>query len=711
MGFNYMKKCFFFLKLAACCLIVLLGVGVCVAAKSPATPPYLMRIVSIAAAKTLGNAHFRKLPSDSTLSAKIFDSYLKQLDPGKCYFTQEDIALFSKHRLRMLEYMQRGDSEVVNQIYNRYMQRMQQYREFVDAELKKGVSFDKDETYSTDRKKADFCKNDAELAELWRKRLKNDLLYYHLMQKVMEEKASDPKVKADLNKRWFKKSPADKVRSRLHDLYNAMSQNDSMDILGIFLTAAAQVYGPHSNYSTPKQVEDMDIHFSLSLTGIGATLTNEDGYVKVVNIVPGGPADKDGRLKVEDRIIAVTQEGGEPLDIIDMSVNNAVKHIRGPAGSKVTLTILPAAQGASALPNDITIVRGKVELTDEAARGEIKEFAASDGSKKRIGIITLNSFYMDFDGAAKGKEDYRSCSRDVEKILERFNKERIDGLLFDMRNNSGGSLLEAIKLSGLFITSGPVVQIFDADSRRSVQYDRDRRIIYTGPMVVLTSKFSASSAEIFTGAMQDYRRAVIVGDSRTYGKGTVLNVTDLGDMIGGLLKVIGLKAGKLTYECAMFFRVSGDSNQAKGIAADIILPSFSEEMESGEIYNENYLPWRSIEAVKLTASNLSGYRQHTAGMVSALQKLSVQRRSKSKQYLRMTEEIARFREIRDRKTVSLNEKVRLKEYYDEKEATDRIEKLFGDTDEKKKSSDNDLLLNEAASITADLTVIMQKSGE
>ena len=666
------------------------------------TPDYLLHIVSRTASKTLETAHLRKLPSDSTLSAQVFDAYFKHLDPAKSYFTQEDINSFSKDRMVIMTLAKKGQLAVIFNIYNCYLNRLQQYRNFVEEQLKAGVTFEDDEVFDTDRKKAQWCKNDSELKELWLKRLKNDLLSYRLMQKVMEEKSSDPEVKAELNKRWFKKSPADKVRSRLHDHYNIMSQHNRMDILGEFLTAAAQVYGPHSYYSTPKQVEDMDIHFSLSLTGIGATLTNEDGYVKIVNLVPGGPADKDGRLKVEDRIIAVTQENGETVDIIDMSVSNAVKHIRGEAGSKVTLTVLPAAQGASALPVDITIIRRKVELVDEAAKGEIKVVNMPDGSKKRIGVITLNSFYMDFEAASQRKPDYRSCTRDVRNILMRFNKEKIDALLFDMRNNSGGSLLEAISLSGLFITQGPIVQIIDASNQSSVQYDRDRSISYTGPMVVLSSKLSASSAEIFIGAMKDYRRALIVGDTRTFGKGTVLNVTDLGGILGGFFSLMDIKAGKLTYECAMFYRVNGISNQARGIAPDIVLPSFTEAMEIGEIFRENYLPWQQTGEIKLQPVNLYGYKQYSDQMVTALAKKSEIRRGKSPEYKRMLTEIKQFKKVRDRNVVSLNEKKRLKEYYEEKAASDKMKKFIeGEKDDKLNSKEKDIVLTEALSVAAD----------
>jgi len=606
----------------------------------------------------------------------------------------------------------RGELQVIFDIYHCYLQRISQYREFVEAEIKQGVEFESDEYYQTDRKELNYCKDDAELKKLWKQRLKNDLLYYRLMQKIMTEQASDPKVQADLQKRWFKKSPEDKVRSRLHDVYNAASQNDRMDILGIFLTAASQVYGPHSYYSTPKQAEDFDIHFSLSLTGIGATLTNEDGYVKVVHIVPKGPADKDGRLKVEDRIIAVTQEGGEPLDIIDMSVSNAVKYIRGPANTKVTLTVLPAAQGASAMPVDITIVRGKVELQEEAAQGRIQEVVLENGVKKRIGIITLNSFYMDFDAAARGEENYRSCTRDVQAILENFKAGKVDSVVLDLRNNSGGSLKEAISLSGLFITRGPIVQVVDSGNHRSVYRDPDPAIVYSGPLVLLVSKFSASSTEILSGAMQDYRRAVLVGDSRTYGKGTVLSVTDLNDMLSFFLSFMDMNAGSLTYECAMFYRVSGGSNQAKGVNSDIVLPSFSEEMEIGEMFNDNFLPWGQISAVSMTRESYSGYKPLTDIMIGKLAENSRRRYQQSPKLRQMQSEIQRFREVRKRKKVSLNEKKRLQEYYDEKAASDRVEAMMDISEKNGKDKEaRDLLLQEAAAIAAEYAYYQQQGVE
>ncbi len=671
--------------------------------------PGQLELVGRLTAKALENNHLRKLPQDASLSSRIFDEYFNQLDPGKVYFTKVDIALFGKDRFRLLDEINNGEQRVIFDIYSCYLERISQYRTFVEKQLNKGVTFDSNETYHTDRKDAAYCRDAKELEALWQKRLKNDLLYYRLMQKVMEERSDDPEVKADLKKRWFKKSPEDKVRTRMHDLYNIASQADKMDVLGIFLTAMSQVYGPHSHYSTPKQEEDFDIQFKLSLTGIGATLTSEDGYIKIVDLVPGGPADKQGRLKPEDRIIAVAQEGGEPVDVVDMSVSNAVKLVRGPVNTKVTLTVLPADKGASALPEDITIVRGKVELKENEASGKIHDVEVPGQGRKRIGVIKLNNFYMDFEGAAKGLKNYRSCTRDVKKELMDFNAAKVDAVVLDLRSNSGGSLIEAINLSGLFITEGPVVQVVDALNRMEVHRDTDPAIAYKGPLVVLVSKFSASSAEIVTGAMQDYRRALIVGDSRTYGKGTVLSVTDL----SRLLRFVNrrLEAGSLTHEVAMFYRVNGDSNQAKGVIPDIVLPSFTEVMEVGEIYSDNHLPWQQIAPLKMDPASGIGFVPLDNKVKSTLAQRSAQRLKSVPALVRLQKEIERFKAIRERKTVSLNEKQRLKEYYDEKAAADRLEELMDPAEKKnKKSGKNDVLLNETLVIAAEYAGL-QKSGK
>lgn len=703
-----MKNKRFFRNLA---VVILIAAGctyaIASAVKTGASiVPGQLELTGRLTAKALENNHLRKLPQDAGLSSRIYDEYFKMLDPGYCYFTRQDIISFGKDRFRLLDEINNGELRAVYAVYDRYLERLREYRAYVEKLMQKGISFDVDESFTADRKNIGYSADDKALKELWRKRLKNDLLYYRLMQKVMEERSKDPAVQADLKKRWFKKSPEDKVRSRLHDQYNHAAQADKMDILGIFLSAMAQVYGPHSHYSTPKQEEDFDIQFKLSLTGIGATLTSEDGYIKIVDLVPGGPADKHGKLKPEDRIIAVTQEKGEPVDVIDMSVSNAVKLIRGPAGSKVTLTVLAAEKGSAALPEDITITRGKVELKENAASGRIETVAEPGKKARRIGVIKLNNFYMDFEGAARGLPDYRSCTRDVRKILSDFNTAKVDAVILDLRSNSGGSLPEAITLSGLFITQGPIVQVVDAANNLDVHNDPDRRIAYSGPLVVMVSKFSASSSEILAGAMQDYRRALLVGDSRTYGKGTVLSVTNL----SRLLRVINskLSIGSLTHEIAMFYRINGQSNQARGIQPDIVLPSFTESMEIGEIYNDNHLPWRAIKPLDVDMRSFTGYRLLTGEVKEQLAKSSQSRFKKDPALLRFLKDAERFKKIRDRKSVSLNEKQRLKEYYDEKAAADQMEKLIENQDKttNKKSAGKDVLLQETLRIAAEYSTLL-----
>ena len=526
------------------------------------------------------------------------------------------------------------------------------------------------------------------------------------MQRVMkEEAAGSAEAAAAMKKRWNLKTPEEKIRTRLHDIGNQATKVDRMDILGIFLTALAQTYGPHSHYSTPKQDEDFDIQFKLSLSGIGATLTSEDGYTKVVELVPNGPADKDGRLKPEDRIIAVAQEDGVPLDVIDMPVGTVVKYVRGPAKTKVTLTVLPADKGAAAMPEDITIVRDNVELTENAAKGEIRNVKAPDGSEQRIGVITLNNFYMDFEGAMKGLPDYRSCTRDIRRILNDFARQGVDGVLLDLRSNSGGSLVEAITLSGLFIQSGPVVQIVDSARRIDVQYDPDPAIVYGGPLTLLTSKFSASSAEILTGAIKDYRRGLVLGDSRTYGKGTVLGMKKLADMLGWLYR--RFDAGSITYETAMFYRINGESNQQRGVAPDIVLPSFTEEMEIGELFNPNHLPWNRIAALSLPDVPDPGYVALSPEIAKTLRKHSADRFAADPELRKMQTDIKRFRKMRDRGEVSLNETRRLEEYYAERAADETADALLEGEDGKKKSKSKDLLLREALTVTAEYVALLK----
>jgi carboxyl-terminal processing protease len=515
----------------------------------------------------------------------------------------------------------------------------------------------------------------------------------------------DKKAVEIMEKMWSKQTPEEKILRRLRDIYNEMSQKSKISILSYYLTCVAQTYGPHSSYFSPELEEDFNISMKLSLVGIGALLTSDNGYTKIVRIIPGGPAAKDGRLKADDRIIAVTQEDGDPVDIVDMSVTNVVKLIRGKAGTKVTLTVLPGAKGHNAVPANITLTRGEVKLKNSEASGTIEKIKDESGRTLKIGIINLSRFYLDFEAAMRGDRNFKSSSRDVANILTKFEKEGVDGVVIDLRSNGGGSLREAINLTGLFIDKGPIVQVRNSSRRVSIKYDPDETIHYKGPLLVMTNKLSSSASEIFTGAIKDYHRGIIVGDSRTYGKGTVLNVIKLDRLLSGYND---FKAGSVKFESEVFYRVNGSSTQELGVKPDIQLPSFTEYMEIGEEFNENHLPWDSIGKVEH-----KDYGQKMKSFIADIKKRSIQRRLKNPKYKLLLQNIKTFNDYKKRKKISLNEKKRWAEYLAEKKMLDANEKyikqISGDEDENTQNNKNDLLLDEAVHILADYISLVDSS--
>ena len=668
-----------------------------------------LALITRMTARLLSRNHYRQQKLDVPLSRQLFDEYLDELDPGKLYFTEEDVAGFARERDTLCRQLENGDSSFAFRVYDVFRKRVGEFRAFAEKRLKEPFDFTLDESFTPDRSKAPRAKNREELEKLWYLRLKNDVLSYRLMNRVQEEERAEnagkltdeEKKRLETAAKWEIRNPGEKVLSRLRDISNDITQKDKVDILGIYLNSLAQVYGPHSNYYAPKLEEDFEMSMNLSLSGIGATLTSDGGYIKIVGLTPGGPAALDGRLKVEDRIIAVAQENEEPVDVIDMPLSKAVQLIRGPEKSKVTLTILPGEKGRSAVPETITLTRDKIVLVESEAKGEVRTVKAADGRERRIGIITLPGFYMDFDAAMKGDPNYKSCTRDVKKILENFKKEKVDAVVMDLRRNGGGSLPEAITLTGLFIPSGPVVQIRSADQRIAVKSDEDDEQIYAGPLVVLTSKLSASAAEIFSAAIRDCERGIIVGDSRTFGKGTVLDVVPL----DRYLHYIGedFPAGSATYETAMFFRIAGGSVQQLGIAADIPLPSLTDQMEVGEMFMNNHLPWDSVKP----APGVRSFTSDFGKKVEKLKALSKERIEKDPEYGAFLKKLELYNKYKDRKTVSLNEEARWREYREEKQLQDEADKLYEQQtgDDKKNSGDKDLILKEATNIAADFSTL------
>lgn len=683
-----------------------------------------LRLIAQMTAQLFAASHYRKQPLDETLSERLFDEYFDSLDPNRMFFTQKDVARFMPFRRSLASALRRGDTGFAFEVYDLYRERNREFRAFAEKRLKEPFDFTADEVYVTDRRKLPRAADHAALEKLWEQRLKNDILYYRLFDRAIEEAEKEEKKKQknaagdketrenaarrEVAKKWAGKTPAEKVLKRLRDITNSLENSDRIDILGLYLNALAQVYGPHSNYLSPKLDEDFEIGMKLSLTGIGATLTSDDGYIKIVAIVPGGPAALDGRLKVEDRIIAVTQENGDTVDVIDMPVDKAVKYIRGPKDSKVTLTVLSGEKGRNAVPENITITRDTVKLVESEAKGEVRSIKRPDGTGElKVGVIILPSFYMDFDAAYRGDPNYKSCTRDVKRILEKFNREKVDAVVMDMRRNGGGSLPEAITLSGLFIKTGPVVQIRTGDRRIQIKSDNDPEIAYAGPLVILTSKLSASAAEIFTAALRDCGRALVVGDSRTFGKGTVLDVVPL----ERYLKFVGrdFPAGSATYETAMFYRTAGGSVQQLGIEPDIQLPSLTEQMEIGEMFMDNHLPWDSIKPVRREMVNPG-----LPALLPALKAASEKRIAADPEYQTLLRRIDLFKRYKDRKEVSLNEAKRWKEYREEKEIQEASERLYEEQagiSGKSDAAKFDPVLTEAVRIAGDLCAAEAAASE
>ena len=665
-----------------------------------------LRMVARLASRVLIKNHYRGDAPDKNMSHRLYDEYVKSLDPGRMFFTAADLAGFEARKDRLCRQLMDGDCSFAVELYDLFRRRYREYREFASEFLKHDIDFTKDEYYQPDRSKAPRPANDAERRELWRLRLKNDVLYFRMIDRMLKEdppkgasagktegKGKKGKKTPEESPSW-KKPPAERVMARLRDVGNNIDKREPIDILGLYINALANALGPHSSYAPPTTEDDFEIHMSLTLIGIGATLTNEDGFIKVVELIPGGPAARDGRLKVNDRIIAVTEEDGKSVDLIDMPVDRAVRYIRGKENTRLRLTVLPGDKGRNASPVFIDIVRAKIQLKEGAAKGKVVDIAGGDGKTRRIGVATLPSFYLDINALRNGDSDVRRCSTDLENILKDFGKRKVDAVVIDLRMNPGGSLPEAIYCSGLFMTEGPVVQVKSKNKDKEVWRDENPGIAYSGPLVVLISKASASSSEIFSGALRDNKRAVIVGDSRTFGKGTVLQVEELKDS----LKFLGKKipAGLLTYEYAMFFRVAGGSPQQLGVASDVVIPSLSEEMKMGEMFLDHHLPWDEVEAVKSADCD-----PKLESKIPELRRRSAKRIAASKDFAVLRRKIEMYRRYRDRDRLSLNEARRWQEYRQEKAAEEADEKVSGASGNKQ-DEEFDPVLDEAERIASDL---------
>jgi carboxyl-terminal processing protease len=582
----------------------------------------------------LDNNHYRKIQLNDSLSSVILDQYLKSLDNNKTYFTQEDLTAFEKYRYRIDDLTRDENVDPAYEIYQVFKKRFDERMNYVLTKLiAEDFDYSTDEYYETDRDKEPWCKNGNELNDVWRKIIKSQALSLKLTGKTKQE------IQKTLKERYERL-----VKSYTRDV-------NSEDVFSMYMNSITESYDPHTNYFSPAAADRFKQSISLSLEGIGARLQTDNDYTKVVEVLPGGPAEKTGLVKVNDRIVAVGQgENGEMVDVIGWRIDDVVKLIKGPKGTTVRLNILQAETGVSGKPTEIKLVRDKIKLEDQQAKKDVINYQ-KDGKNLKLGVITLPSFYMDFDAYQKGDPNYNSTTRDVQKLIKELQGENIDGIVLDLRNNGGGSLTEAIDLTGIFIKNGPVVQVKSSSNKIEVGTDDDPSIVYNGPLVVLTNRFSASASEIFAGAIQDYHRGVVVGES-TYGKGTVQTVIDLSRYINEP----GNDVGQLKLTFQKFYRVTGSSTQHKGVTPDVKLPTALDPEQFGESSSPSALPWDEIRGTLYQKTPVINDK-----VIAGLNKAYTDRLKSDPALTRFVDETAEAKKSMQDTRISLNEVKRKKE--------------------------------------------------
>lgn len=582
-------------------------------------------LVARAVCEILKQGHLHRPQINDELSRRTFHQFLRQLDPQKLYFTQADIDEFKKSETDLDDRLLEGDVTFAREVRTRFLQRHGERLKVVEQLVNAPHDFTVKETMDTKAERIPWAKSVDELGERWRKRIKYDLVLHRL----------GPKPTPDAEARQ-------KVLSRYRSLNKFWNQMDGYDLLEQYLSAMTSSLDPHTLYLSPSSWEDMvQLQLHLHLEGIGARLRSEEGNAIIEEIVPGGAASRDGRLQPEDKIIGVAQGDSKFTDIRDMRLKDAVRLIRGPRGTKVQLEVIPAAKGGRVI---YELTREKVELKEQEATAEIVEAGKrADGKPYRYGVIGLPAFYGDGNEDGQGK----SATEDVRKLLKDFQARQVDGVILDLRDNGGGLLREAMALTGLFIDQGPVVQVKAGPEQIRVLSDPERGTVYDGPLVVLTSRFSASASEILAAALQDYGRALIVGDSATFGKGTVQTILPIGEQLAARGPA---KLGALKLTIQQFYRINGDGTQSRGVVPDIVLPSLRDHIGVGEKELDHALAFDKIRSAPYTAIS-----RITADQKASLRSRSAERVKGSSDFAKLGKDIERLEARRARGTVSLNE--------------------------------------------------------
>jgi carboxyl-terminal processing protease len=629
-------------------------------------------------------SHYSHIAVDDELSSRVMDRYIESLDGNRMYLLQSDIDFFDTYRYQLDDVVRNKPLDPVFEMFSIYQTRVRERLDFALSQLESEPDFTVEEEYQFDRSEEPWAKTEAELDEIWRLRVKNDVLRLELADKPWEESQ-------------------DLLRKRYKRYLKRINQVKSDDVFETFMNAFAHTLDPHSSYLSPRNSEEYRIQMSLSYFGIGASLQLDEDYVQIVNIIAGGPAAIDGKLKPKDRITGVAQgHEGEMVDVIGWRLDDVVDLIRGPANTVVRLQIIPAGALPGSGEKIIALTRDQVKLEEQAAKSDVVT-VPRDGREWRIGVIEVPSFYRDYRAMSSGDKDYTSTTRDVKRLIGDLEEQGIDGLVLDLRGNGGGHLTEATALSGLFIDNGPVVQLRNSNGRISRLDDPDpvARVAYNGPLTVLVDRFSASASEIFAAAIQDYARGVIIGQ-QTFGKGTVQNLYSLDQY---LKPESGPGYGQLTLTIGKYYRVTGESTQHRGVDPDITLPSLIDAEQFGESVRDSALPWDTIQTTRFRAG------EPLDSTIESLTANQLERAKTDPNFQYLVDRTRDAEEARERKTVSLNYEQRLDERElemarelkreNERRAALGLESLetLEDLDEE---DIPDVLLDQAAGIAADL---------
>lgn len=636
--------------------------------------------------------HYRRTPLDDALSEKILERYLDALDPSHHYLLAEDISHLRGLEHQLDDMLRRAELDAVFEIFRLFRTRVEETVAHAEGLMEQEFDFSRDESYMYDRSEADWPADHRERDEIWRKRVKNDILTLRLAGK------EDDEIRETL-------------AARYHRLVRRVGQLTPGDVYQTFMNAYTAAVEPHTSYFSPRTSENFKIHLSLSLEGIGAALRTDDEYTVVQRVIAGGPADKQGELQPDDRITGVAQEDGEMVDVVAWRLEDVVDLIRGPKGTEVRLEVLPKGADPALPRKTIRLTRNTIKLEEQAAKKWTLDVDTDLGTR-RIGVVEIPSFYLDSAAEARGDEDFRSTTRDVSRLLAELEDEAVDGIVIDLRGNGGGALTEAVRLSGVFIDKGPVVQVRDSRGRTKVENDSDPSILYDGPLAVLVDRYSASASEIFAGAIKDYGRGIIIGEP-TYGKGTVQSLVDLDRYVDEE----GMALGQLKTTIAQFFRVNGDSTQHRGVQPHVVFPTAFDIEDHGERALKNALPWDNIRE--------ASYRPYRfeSKLMAELRDMHTQRLADDPVFRLVMQEARENEALRDRKLVSLDEATRKQERQQREDMRERrtteLRALLGlpevEEDENgaldaSKDKRADVWLNEAARVLVDYIDLRTDTG-